>query len=731
MYRIPRLLSIAISLLVLPVILYSAGVTPGTVITNGGDSGTIGMVDTPGDTIVTWHSSPNGISPLPVSVTVTTGYAMIWVSTPASQQNLMPGATVYYPYQIRNYANGSDSFTVAVATIAGQNWQHRIYADDNQDGTHQENETTISSTGLLLPDTTYYFIVGVNVSTSATSGQTSTFRLTVKNQNGQGTEDNWHSAGNDTLTHEIVSTVGLLPPATPSNFYATSVTVSSITWTWTDNATNEDGYRLSVIGVGIQELPANTISTTTTNLTPNTSYSAYVESWNISGSSASVTVSTYTLANPPSGTQITQITTNTITLMWSNNSNPNYTSYGVYRSTNGSSFSLLDSGVFTSYLSSNLSPLTSYWYKVQAINENGIATAFDITVSTRTKSADTTPPKPPCGVRGELIAEQLAKIIWSEVTKNTDGTTCTDLAKYKIYYSNILEGPWKVATDVPSSSTFYLLPSTFSFNYYKITAVDTSDNESADSVYIDNTAALSAVTKENGKIVAFVKIPQDVSAVLYKDGKYTDDIVINMQKLQDDDERDIYVYDFQPQKSTTGEKIDDFRFVQQKIEITFFYDLNNDDYIEKVGLPISEAKSWLSIFYHNGVEWEKLGGVVNANEKSITAKVTHLSKYKLRKTLRTIGFGDLRMYPKKIFAPYETNDTYNRMKFCFENDSEKRVTLRIFDIKGREIFSDSTTDTEIYWYGKDTDDKVVSGGVYIYQLECDKKVINGTVVVVK
>ena len=55
----------------------------------------------------------------------------------------------------------------------------------------------------------------------------------------------------------------------------------------------------------------------------------------------------------------------------------------------------------------------------------------------------------------------------------------------------------------------------------------------------------------------------------------------------------------------------------------------------------------------------------------------------------------------------------------------------IFDLKGRLVYNASTTDDEISWNGKDSDDVIVSGGVYIYQLECDGDIINGTVVVAR
>ena len=527
------------------------------------------------------------------------------------------------------------------------------------------------------------------------------------------------------------------PPSAPINFYPTLVGVSSITWSWND-VSDESGYRIKTDTDGVvANLPADTTYWVESGLLANTSYYRVVVAINSAGESPlSEPATTYTLANPPTATYISNVGTTSVVLNWSNNNNPDYTKWGILRSTDNflSSIPLkgyADNYTDTSYTdnSADINPATAYYYKIQAFNEDGVATAFDITISTKTKSDDIIPPKPPVGVKGTVSNGGLKNISWSAVEKNSDGTNCSDLSNYRIYCSNSLEGPWIFVKGVPSTTLSADI--TITANYYKITAVDIHNNESADSIYIDNSASLSAVSKEDGKIVASVKIPQEVSSVLYKDGQYKDDIEIKLIGLPKADEKDIFVYEFQPQKAATGEKIGDLKFAQKNVEVTFFFDTNDDGYIEGVGLPTADAKQWLSIFYYNGVEWEKLGGVVNDQQKYITVKVSHLSKYKLRKSLRTVGFGDLRMYPKKIFAPFDPNDTFNRMRFAFENDADNWVSLKIFDMKGRLVHQDSTTGTEIYWNGKDKNDDIVSGGVYIYQLECDKKVINGTVVVAK
>ena len=180
-------------------------------------------------------------------------------------------------------------------------------------------------------------------------------------------------------------------PYAPTNFTAVSRTTTSITWSWIDNALNEEGYRIrDKDGNIIVSLPANTTFWAETSLSVNTSYYRYVEAFNIKGSSASNECVAYTLANVPTEIQILEVSTTTITLRWSTNNNPPHTQYLVLYSTNN----------FVTYISTvvcynldissitfalgNLQSGKEYWLKVNSINGDGIITESDVIISTIT-----------------------------------------------------------------------------------------------------------------------------------------------------------------------------------------------------------------------------------------------------------------------------------------------------------------------------------------------------------
>ncbi len=98
------------------------------------------------------------------------------------------------------------------------------------------------------------------------------------------------------------------PPAAPSGLTATPISSSQINLAWTDNASNEDGFKIERCqGVGcssfgeIATVGANVTTFPNTGLTASTSYSYRVRAYNAGGNSAySNTASATTLGGPSS-----------------------------------------------------------------------------------------------------------------------------------------------------------------------------------------------------------------------------------------------------------------------------------------------------------------------------------------------------------------------------------------------------------------------------------------------
>ena len=192
-------------------------------------------------------------------------------------------------------------------------------------------------------------------------------------------------------------------PETPTGADSVAVGISSITWGWTDNAYEEESYRISRVSDGaflVQGLSINTTYWTQTGFSPNTSEQITVEALNVIGGAGSTpSPIRYTLAAVPTGLYLTNVTSHSVTANWSPNGNPSGTQYYVECSSVGTGFIpvLSNSGWTTqiNWVATSLQPNTTYWFRAQSRNVDAIATAFDTTVSTATLPD---PVKPASGI---------------------------------------------------------------------------------------------------------------------------------------------------------------------------------------------------------------------------------------------------------------------------------------------------------------------------------------------
>src|SRR5581483_4262298 len=187
----------------------------------------------------------------------------------------------------------------------------------------------------------------------------------------------------------VVTTLTLPAPInSPSGLQASTRTATSITWTWADNSNNETGFRVlsSSDNTNLSgDLAANTTKWVQTGLGVNTSQQVYVQAFDTTGQSNSFSsVFIYTLANAPSGTTLTPMWVSSGVVSWSANGNPTGTLYRTEQSTDNATFNIISIATVTSVTPTGLYPNTTYYFRVRSQNGNGIASNYDVTVSTLT-----------------------------------------------------------------------------------------------------------------------------------------------------------------------------------------------------------------------------------------------------------------------------------------------------------------------------------------------------------
>ena len=196
----------------------------------------------------------------------------------------------------------------------------------------------------------------------------------------------------------VKGTVAPVPPAAPSNLAATTVSSSQINLSWTDNANNENGFKVEQSTDGtnftqIAMLGSNAVSFSATGLSASTTYFYRVVSFNDAGISGfSNTASATTSAQPPplpaapSGLNATAASRTQINLSWTDNSG-NENGFRIERCKNVSCTSFaqiaqVGTGV-TTFADTTVTKNTTYNYRVRAFNAAGNS-AYSNTASAKT-----------------------------------------------------------------------------------------------------------------------------------------------------------------------------------------------------------------------------------------------------------------------------------------------------------------------------------------------------------
>ena len=176
-------------------------------------------------------------------------------------------------------------------------------------------------------------------------------------------------------------------PGAPTNLTATAISSSQINLAWTDNATNETGFKIERCQnagcsnfAEIATVGANVTTFSNTGLTASTSYSYRVRATNLGGDSAysntasATTQAAQTVPTAPSNLTATAVSSSQINLSWSDNSN-NETGFKIERCQGGGCTGFVQiaqvGANVTTFSNTGLSSNTRYRYRVRAFNAVG------------------------------------------------------------------------------------------------------------------------------------------------------------------------------------------------------------------------------------------------------------------------------------------------------------------------------------------------------------------------
>jgi endoglucanase len=201
----------------------------------------------------------------------------------------------------------------------------------------------------------------------------------------------------------------------------------------------------------------------------------------------------YKDVTPPSAPQeltATATGSSQINLDWQDNPEDDLAQYSIYRSLTSSFSAGATTYVGTSnssdYADTDLTKETLYYYKVTAVDTSLNESLPSSEVSARTLTPDPDPPSAPAGLFICEIASSTINLDWKDNPE-------ADLSKYNVYRGtasgfSCTTSTYRGFTLQSSYSDTELTPETV--YYYKVTAVDTSANESSPSAETSATTLL-------------------------------------------------------------------------------------------------------------------------------------------------------------------------------------------------------------------------------------------------
>ncbi|MDP4207914.1 MAG: fibronectin type III domain-containing protein [Bacteroidota bacterium] len=295
----------------------------------------------------------------------------------------------------------------------------------------------------------------------------------VLNQNRPETIVEDHFVGWLTLTH---SDLPLSVNGVPSNLTATPTSEKQIILTWKDNSLNEKKFRIerSTDGTNWTKLDSVNLNITsysdTTKLSAGVNYSYRVYGANSFGNSAYSNIATVTIpatlpAAPSKFTAMPKLK-GKMSLSWTDNSN-NEAQFIIERSLNGTdwvSAAKLKADV-TSCTDSSLNALTTYQYRIKAVNSTG---SSDYAV-TSAQTLDFAPVAPD-GLKATTASLNQINLSWNDNSNNE--------VSFRVERSLTGAAPWDSITTLPGNTASY--PNTGldanTTYYYRVLATNTSGN---------------------------------------------------------------------------------------------------------------------------------------------------------------------------------------------------------------------------------------------------------------
>ncbi|MCB4757452.1 MAG: gliding motility-associated C-terminal domain-containing protein, partial [Elusimicrobia bacterium] len=325
-----------------------------------------------------------------------------------------------------------------------------------------------------------------------------------------------------------------------------------------------------------------------------------------------------------------------------------------------------------------------------------------------------------------------------------DGTPITDLAGYYVYRRSTLTGTPVRLTPLPLQVTVFADQVDGQTYYYTIRAVDNTDNESVESLIADSSRLVNIIFFATDGLSS-VTMPERVNDLLRSaHNKYGVPLTVRMREepipAATEIVRNVRLCLV---RGDTKAELNDLAFAEPQSIVAVGYNVVDGHVargtpLQAMSPSVTEAlPNQLSLYWHNGVTWVKVGGTVDQAAQALKIKSSFLGNYQIRISERStsLHLDQANVYPR-VFTP--NGDGFNdRVYFILENPNDTNVRGEILDMAGRNVAvlppptTTSGIGSTLIWDGKDSSGNVVPSGLYIYRITGEGKTFTGTVAVAR
>ena len=535
-----------------------------------------------------------------------------------------------------------------------------------------------------------------------------------------------------------------LIPGAPTTFIGTGLSATSLQWSWSSVPGATSYLIYSQPGhVLLQTLSSPTTYWTETALSTNTTYTRVIYSSSSYGISLGSNQDTRsTLAAIPLGLTVTGATPSTADLSWTDGGNPTGTLYSLERSLDGVIFSALTPAVSTTTASdSGLSGNTTYFYRVQAFNNDAIGSPYSLTASTQTPPSLVVPAKP----NGLLVSRRGSAFSfeWHAVQEGVTGQAVT-ISQYRIdRYTAIESSAPNLTVYVPATTLTYTEAINLSTKYYRVTALAVGGGVSDPSDFVDSSAAGNRYTLAPDDIATRVVVPAAMATELRKENNiYGEDLELRfVRRSQDETDTTLRSYNIGAYIARTGSEIFNFAFSKPLISVQMGYGaalgISQTLAIHNMAdrANAGSIAQIIAVYWYNGHNFLRISDPILTSSDALSVNVRALGTYQVRaaRISNSFALSQGSPYPR-VITP---NGAENRkVFFFFDNPTDSEVIGTIYDIRGakvRELHVDgqSPTTTSLVWDGHDSNGSVVPSGVYLYKITAGDAKVTGSLVVAR